>query len=194
MHRRQPKRTVGPLTHISRSERDQAWVVDIIRAGRHYDGHFADAVWGGRRQALIAAQRHRDELLLEIEPALRVRRREARGRPPHSTGIVGVTFERQVVRGRAYERYVATWPGKDGVNKRQSFNVLKYGKRLAKALAIEARENAIDELRKAELARQREAARMRLRSLPTSVQLKDPRSRKGISMARRRPRTRAARR
>ena len=100
---------VGPRTNISRDKRDSGWSVHLIRGGRQYAGNFADAVWGGGRgPAQLAARRFRDRLLLRVEPDLRVRRRipeGARGR----TGEVGISRERYLVGGRAYERYVAHW-------------------------------------------------------------------------------------
>jgi hypothetical protein len=79
--------------------------VQVIRRGKVFADYFSDAVWGGRAKALVAAQRFRDELLLRIEPDTRVRRRAPKG-IRCTTGAVGVSFERYVVDGRVYQRYV----------------------------------------------------------------------------------------
>ena len=63
------------------------------------------------------------------------------------------------------------------------------GKEQARALAIEAREAGVAHSDALLMARQREEAGRRLQKAPPMPrQVKDPRSRKGISMARRRPR------
>lgn len=102
---------------------------------------------------------------------------------------MGVSLENHKVQGRAYERYVACWQDPEEGPKRRRFLVRHYGKDLALALAIEAREAGVARCHAYLLARQREEARRRLReAAPLPRRVKNPRSRKGISMARRRPR------
>ena len=160
----------------------------VTRKGHAYPGDFADAVWGGREQALVAAQRFRDELLLRIGPDTRVRRRIPKG-TRRGTGVVGVTLEPHVVAGRVYERYVARWQDPESGSQRRRFLVEHYGKEQAFALAKKARIAGVAHSHAAELARQCIGARQRLRSArPMPRQVKDPLDRIGISMARRRPR------
>jgi hypothetical protein len=87
--------------------------VQVTRRGQPFGDYFPDAVWGGREQALLAAQHFRDELLAGIiGPDTRVRRRPPRGRRS-KTGIAGVSLERHLVEGRVYHRYVASWQDPD---------------------------------------------------------------------------------
>ena len=176
------------LTHIRREP--GAWSVHVTRHGRVFADYFSDAVWGGRERALVAAERFRDRLLLRIEPDLRVRRRAPRG-TRNATGIVGVRLERHVVDGRVYGRYVASWPDLDTGSKRRRFLIERYGKEEALALAVEARERGLAQSHARKLALQRQEAKRRLEQAPPLPRpVKDPLSRKGISMARRRPRRR----
>jgi hypothetical protein len=184
--RRRPIR-VGPYTNIYREP--EGWSVIVRRRGRIFRDYFGDAVYGGRAQALRAAQHCRDRLLLQRVPAdTRVRRRSPRGRRS-KTGVPGVSRERYRVEGRVYSRYVAHWQDPDHGQQRRRFAVKYYGARQARALAIDARRAGVAESDARLLARQRAEARRRLREAgPMPRRVKDPRSRKGISMARRRPR------
>jgi hypothetical protein len=178
---------VGPLTNIHREP--EGWSVIVWRRGRIFRDYFGDAVWGGRAQALLAAQHCRDRLLLQRVPAdTRVRRRHPKGRRSN-TGVPGVSLEPHVVDGRVYHRYIAQWQDPDNGPQRRRFLVECYGKKQARALAIEVRRAGIADADARLLARQREEARRRLRkAAPMPRPVKDPRDRKGISMARRRPR------
>jgi hypothetical protein len=150
--------------------------------------YFGDAVWGGRGPALLAAQHARDELLRRIDPDQRVRRRMPRG-SRNKTGVVGVSRETHVVDGRIYHRYVAQWQDPEKVPQRRRFLVEHHGEEEARAMAIEAREAGVARSHAYLLARQREEAKRRLeKAAPMPRRVKDPRSRAGISMARRRPR------
>jgi hypothetical protein len=185
---RRPRRPtrIGPRTHIRRE--DGAWAVKIMRRGQDYSGHFADSVWGGRNRALLAAQRFRDETLQRIGPDSRERRRVPKGRRS-STGIVGVSVERHRVEGRVYHRAVAVWHDAEKGPQRRRFLFERYGKDEAVALAAKARKVGVARSRAYLMARQREEAAQRLHAAPPlPARVKDPLSRKGISMARRRPR------
>jgi hypothetical protein len=150
-----------------------------MRGGRNHNGHFADAVYGGKRQSHIAAQRFRDLLLRRIEPDTRVRRKVPRG-SRNETDKVGVAFEEYVVGGRLYERFVAQWQDADGRHRRRRFGVGPYGRRGAFALAVEGRKEGVAQSRAVQRARQREGALQRLAAAPSEPrQLKDPKSRKG---------------
>ena len=184
--RRRPAR-IGPLTNII--EGPDGWTVRVERRGKAFPEYFGYAVWGGKNRAKLAAQRYRDELLLRIEPDSRVRRQTPKGRRS-KTGVVGVSVEPHEVGGRVYRRYVACWQDPEEGPKRRRFLVEHHGEEGARALAIETREAGVAHLRAYLLARQREEAARRLeKAAPMPRQVKDPLSRKGISMARRRPRS-----
>lgn len=160
----------------------------VKRRGHNFGDYFPDAVWGGRDRALLAAQHFRDQLLLRIGPDTRVRRRSPKG-SRNRTGVVGVSREPHVVEGRVYHRYVAHWPDPEKGTKKRSFLVERYGEEEAFALAVEAREAGVAHVHAHQLAHQREEATRRLQDAPPMPrQVKNPLSRKGISMARRRPR------
>jgi len=176
-HARYPIR-VGPFTYIS--EEPEGWSVTVARQGRRAADYFGNAVYGGRGKALIAARRFRDRLLLHFEPDTRVRRRPPKG---HSTGVPGISLERYVVEGRVYERYVASWEDPEKGYRRRRFSLLRYGKQMAWALAMEARRLGLAYARAVLLEKQRKEARQRLASAPHQPRrVKDPLSRKGIKM------------
>ena len=180
---------IGPLTNIHREA--DGWTVRVRRRGHDFVDYFGVSVWGGRALALLAAQHFRDRLLQRIAADTRVRRRVPKGRRSR-TGVVGVNFERYVVHGCVYSRYVAQWPDPENGPQRRRFLVQRYGRELARELAIDARRAGVAHSGARLKARQREEARRRLRnSAPMPRPVKDPRSRKGISMARRRPRRNA---
>ena len=186
MPRRRSPTRIGPHTNIHREP--EGWSVRLRRRGRDFADYFGDAVWGGRTKALQAAQHFRDRLLQHVPPDTRVRRRPPRGRRSR-TGVPGVSYERYVVGGRVYSRYVAHWQDPENGPQRRRFLVERYGRRAARALAIEARTVGVADSEARLLARQREEARRRLQTAaPMPRPVKNPRSRKGISMARRRPR------
>lgn len=174
---RRRRKSVTSRTNIYREP--GAWAVRVMRGGRNHNGHFADAVYGGKRQSHIAAQRFRDLLLRRIEPDTRVRRKVPRG-SRNETDKVGVAFEEYVVGGRLYERFVAQWQDADGRHRRRRFGVGPYGRRGAFALAVEGRKEGVAQSRAVQRARQREGALQRLAAAPSEPrQLKDPKSRKG---------------
>jgi hypothetical protein len=166
----------------------EGWLVAVIRRGETVSDYFGDAVYGSRAKALRAAQHFRDRLLLRIPPDTRVRRRMPRGLRS-KTGVLGVSIEAYKVSGRVYHRYVACWQDFEKRPRRRRFLVERYGEERALALATKAREEGVARSHEQQLARQREAARRRLAAAgPPPRPVRDPRSRKGISMARRRPR------
>jgi hypothetical protein len=136
----------------------------------------------------LAAQRFRDELLQRVGADTRERRRVPKGRRS-STGIVGVTIERHRVGGRLYHRAVATWSDPQEGPQRRRFNFGPGGRDEAVARAANARKAGVAHTRAYLAARQREEAARRLEAAaPLPARVKDPLSRKGISMANRRPR------
>lgn len=182
---RRPPR-IGPLSNI-RKEPEGVSVL-VIRRGDNYSDYFGDAVWGGRKKAILAARHFRDRLLLRIGPDTRVRRKVAKGTRSR-TGVVGVTVEPHKVGGRVYRRYVACWQDPEKGHQRRRFLVEHHGKERALALAVKARKAGVAQSRALLLARQREDATRRLKDLPPRPpQVKDPLSRKGVKHRRRRPR------
>jgi hypothetical protein len=174
---------VGPRTNIYRQA--GAWQVQIIRRGQSHGGWFADSVYAGRQPALIAARRRRDELLRQLAGDTRTRRRHRAGR--RSSLPVGVSKERYRSGPRWYTRMVGHWTDVDGQPRKRGFSIRLYGRAGARQRALAAsrqgREAAARELRRRQHA---EAARRLREAPPAPPKVKDPRSRKGISMARRR--------
>jgi hypothetical protein len=117
------------------------WIVSITRRGKVLVRHFSDKP-GGRRVALQRARRYRDEMLQRLPGPTRIKSVYALNK----TGIIGVNVVEDRTRaGRSVRRYTATWPTRDGGQRKQSFSTLKYGEAGARALAIAAREHGLHE-------------------------------------------------
>jgi hypothetical protein len=109
--------------------------------------YFADAKHGGKERALQVAIEYRDRAMRAISsgrmdlPAAQTR--------PNTSGFVGVTRGRTLYKdGRAYCYWVAEWIPAPGMRpKRRKFSVDRYGEAEAKALAVEARTQAMAHLR-----------------------------------------------
>jgi len=182
-----------PAAGITRNERDRSWSAHLTRRGRTLTGSFADAVWGGRAPAKLAAQYLHYESLLRSAADTRERHKELKQSRGRYTGVVGVSMEPYKVGGRWYQRYVAEWRDEQGRPRRRRFSVRRYGREEARRLAIKARRAGVAATRRAKLTRQREEALRWLRNAPPRPrQVKDPRDRKGINMGRRRPRRKGA--
>ncbi len=137
------------MRQISRIDDDQtrthAWLVRVQRRNRVHHRYFSDRVYGGKRQALIAATAYRETLLHRLPGLTRteicrirkknnrsgvscVSRHEAPGRTPTSPRM-------------AY--WLAQWPIGEGRAKRRKFGVKKYGEHGAYRLALQARQLAL---------------------------------------------------
>jgi hypothetical protein len=85
--------------------------------------------------------------------------------------------------------YIARWQDPEKGPQRRRFLVEHYGRERARDLAIRARQAGVAHSHAYLLARQREEATRRLqKAAPMPRPVRDPLSRKGISMERRRPR------
>jgi len=139
------------LYGISRidSERHSAhaWRVSLRRHGKRYVKNFTDKTYGGREQALEQAIEFRDQFLVENPPMSRkefcsIKRRH------NKSGIVGVYKYRktyQLKDGTIKESWYweANWPDVNGQSICKSFAFNRYGDKLAKQMAIQAREEGM---------------------------------------------------
>jgi hypothetical protein len=147
-----PKAISSDLRHISRTEKTPkqaaGWKAGVMRRGKAMHKHFADSKYGGKTKALSAAKAWRDQVVKSTSDVDYVLwRREKRSRPSGS-GIVGVG--RYVVRYEATRHPVweASWQDADGRRHSRRFFISVHGERGAKALAIAARRDAMEELRR----------------------------------------------
>ena len=114
------------------------WHVCLKRAGQPYEQHFRDK--GDRQAALRRALRWRDQMAARLPPPRKFKRRYVL----NTTGVVGVHLARQRTRARRLARfYCATWIDELGQSHKRSFSLAKYGARQARALAVDARRQAL---------------------------------------------------
>ena len=117
-------------------------MLQVKRADQQWVKHFPDGdegPWASHRRT----KSYLKWLLPRITPWNKLHRRSSLSR----TGIVGVTISNDRTRaGNRVRRWVAYWPTVDGGHGKRTFSVPKYGERRARALAIEARKQGVDEL------------------------------------------------
>jgi hypothetical protein len=141
--------TPSKTPNISRidqpSHRTHGFFLRASRQGKIFSGFFSDKTYGGRAQALAAAQEHRVKLLKIVGLPLQKSRRlnaqivRRRGR----SGIHGVQrlIDRKVRPWRKY--WVASWSPEPGVVRKRQFSIRKFGEVRAKQLAIRARREGL---------------------------------------------------
>lgn len=118
-----------------------SWRVQIKRDGVNVcDRLFADRNYGGKAAALAEAKAWRDRMARKHKPMLKVEQNQ-RLRRNNTSGVVGVCRSRI----GDYEYYVAqtVLPGK---YLSKAFSISKYGERQARALAIAAREQQLQQV------------------------------------------------
>ena len=136
---------MNPTPGISRidqpSHRTHGFFVRVARRGKIHSGFFSDKKYGGREQALAAAQAFYLELRKKLGlPAQRDRRCNAEiVRRRGKSGIQGVqrVINRRVNPWRKY--WVALWSPELGKVGKKQFSIRKHGEEKAKNLAIRAR-------------------------------------------------------
>ena len=136
-----PSKTPGICRIDQPSHRTHGFFLRAARDGQIYSGFYSDKKYGGRAQALAAAQEHRGKLLKILGlPAQKSRRYWAElPRRKGRSGIVGVqrVIDRQSKPWRKYWR--AMWSPEKGVVRKQQFSIRKHGEEKAKQLALHAR-------------------------------------------------------
>ena len=145
-------------------ERQIGWRVNLSRRGKPICRAFSAKLHGGLELALAAALRCRDALL-DAMPPLSKREFGMIVRSNNATGLPGIY--RTVKGGVVYWRAVVGLPG--GRSRSQSFSAKRYGEEQAKALAIEARHQMLQETEGWMSSRQEATLRHRLPAPPATV-------------------------
>ena len=123
------------------SHRTHGFFVRLARRRKIHSAFFTDKKFGGREQALAAAQAHYLQLRHKLGLPLQRSRQEwsetvrRRGR----SGIHGVqrVIDRRTKPWRKYWR--ATWSPELGVVRKKQFSIRKHGEEKARQLALRAR-------------------------------------------------------
>lgn len=141
------------LRNIRRMDDDSrsthAWLVQVQRHNQKAVKMFSDSVWGGKRKALAAARAWRDEHKQALAEQAHALWRRNRLRSNNRSGLVGVArYERKAdahgnkTGGAAF--WLASWIDAHGVGRKRKFSVTRWGERVAKQKAIEARMQGVD--------------------------------------------------
>ena len=139
-----PPRNIIRVDH--EASRTHAWRVTVQRHNDIAAKTFSDAIYGGKRKALKAAEVYRGELLRRYSPyahAIWVRTRLRRN---NRSGIPGVgRYEERVNHNTGYTRvfWLASWVNEQGDSRKRKFMVSHYGERHAKRLAVAERERQL---------------------------------------------------
>jgi len=153
--RRKNNNTSNAMYGVSRMDSDRfythGWRVKLVRRGVVYVKNFPDKRWGGKRKALVQAKAYRDALLSELPEPLTRREFCTALRSNNRSGISGVyryAKKYTLTNGKVIASWYweATWPIGRSQQGHQAFSVNEFGERKAKALAIAAREEALDDL------------------------------------------------
>lgn len=116
------------------------WQIGVQRSGVNHQKFFSDSKWGGYELALATAKRYRDELLRTYPPLLK-REMATRRRKTSRSGHIGVT--RQFYAGKYSWRASLALP--DGKSISRRFAEDRYGRKEARAMAIAARKQLVEQ-------------------------------------------------
>ncbi len=118
------------------------WQVRMQRHGVKYGKFFADRQLGGPDNALIMAQKWRDNVIEELtqNPKARICQTSSR----NNSGVVGVSKITVVSsNGTVYKFWQATWSPSPGQRRSVKFSVKRHGDKQAFRLAVEARSQGV---------------------------------------------------
>lgn len=124
------------------ASRTHAWRATLQRWNGITVKTFSDAVHNGKRNALKAALKYRNGLLLQHSPFRHRVWVRTRLRRNNTSGIPGVGRYEVVAdpkTGRLQVYWLAFWANEHGVRRERKFYVSTYGERQAKRLAIAER-------------------------------------------------------
>ena len=139
-----PPRNIIRVDH--EASRTHAWRVTLQRHNDIAVRTFSDAIYGGKRKALKAAEAYRDELLRRYSPYAHAIWIRTRLRRNNTSGIPGVGRYEQVDNrktGSIRIFWLASWVNEQGDSRKRKFAVSYYGERHAKRLAIAERERQL---------------------------------------------------
>jgi hypothetical protein len=135
--------------HIRRIDdetiRTHAWTVHVERRTVHYHRYFSDNVYGGREQALKAAQAYRDEVLASQSGPDHQMWIRTRLRKNNTSSIPGVGRYESLDKRKANCKrifWMASWM-ENGKSRKKKFSVLRYGEQKARQMAIDERERQL---------------------------------------------------
>lgn len=124
------------------------WEVRMQRRGKKHEKFFADGKFGGRRGALQAAKVFRDELEAKLKP-YSVKELAKKPSVRNSSGVVGVRKATQIEETDeyiyTYTFWIAQWTDGKGKRKTRSFSIDKYGDEEAYRMALQARNQGVNQ-------------------------------------------------
>ncbi|KAF0181837.1 MAG: pathoproteinis-related transcriptional factor and ERF protein [Alphaproteobacteria bacterium] len=117
------------------------WIVRLIRRGKTTSRMFSDSVHGGKRKSLVAARAWRDETLDPVACDAREAHRRIVVRRNTKSGVPGVA--RYAPKTGRHPYWTAFWDEPGAGRRAKKFSTRIHGERGARALAVEARQEAL---------------------------------------------------
>ena len=134
------------ILRIDRETTGGGYLVRVMRRGRRKSEFFQDSEYGGKRKALLAARKHRDQLESSMR-AYTAKQLSQKERTNNTSGTVGVRLVEETDyrwdSQPTYQYWVAQWSPRRGVRKTKRFSVDKYGNKEAYRLAVRARRRGV---------------------------------------------------
>jgi hypothetical protein len=159
-------------TGISRIDNDRngthGYLVHLQRRGQVFSKHFSDGICGSRELAYRAACTYRNTIIQNHQGLTRAEYARI-VRKNNVSGVPGVCKY-----GHTY--WVAFWPTVFGKRKQTKFSITRYGEEHAFALAVAARQRALEFLTEPYTRTAKTNSRRRLRAKPSATL--DPRIRR----------------
>ena len=142
MTTRKTKRWAGISRIDQPKKRTHGFFVRLTRNRKIHNAFFADKAYGGKRKALKAARSHYGKLLKKYGAISRQAWAQITRRKGVS-GILGVRRTAVQRDGLKLEYWMASWSPRPYLVQRKMFSIQKHGARVAKALAIKARNDGV---------------------------------------------------
>lgn len=149
MARKNPRRNISRIETKSKAGKVYGgWEVRIQRRGVKTEKFFGDQRYGGKRKSLAAAKKFRDKIEDSAEK-YSVKDLAAVPSSRNKSGVVGVRLHKQKdTRGDFeyhYWYWVAQWTNANGKRKTKAFSIHQHGDEEAYKLAVQAREDGVEQ-------------------------------------------------
>ena len=142
------KKKITKMQNISRVDQERknqhGWLVRVMRDGINHQKFFSDSIFGSKLSSLLAAQKHRDELLHKYpkpEHGNVFNKITAR----NTSGYPGISKSGSYRKGEYYRAWQVQWTLPNGklVSRKFGFSPWGRSEKEALELAIKARQEAL---------------------------------------------------
>ena len=133
------------ITRVDRAT-SGGYLVRLTRRGKQTSKFFGDKDCGGKKKALTAAKKFRDDMEKKLK-GYTAKELSKKLRSNNTSGVVGVRLVEEIDKRwpsqPTYKYWVAQWSPEKGVRKTARFSVEKYGDEQAYKMAVKARNRGV---------------------------------------------------